>query len=128
MALLGRHDFDELAEFAAQKTPALLQVADQEWAMYWVSTSTRRMPELMQLDSGKSMMRNLPPKGTAGLAMTGEFAEATAAPAGEDQGQRILGDKTDESLRGFNLHGISAVWALGGSIRVLHPQAWIILL
>ena len=27
----------------------------------------RRMPELMQLDSGKSTMRNLPPKGTAGL-------------------------------------------------------------
>ena len=38
-----------------------------EWALYWVSTPMRRMPELMQLESGKSMMRNLPPKGTAGL-------------------------------------------------------------
>jgi hypothetical protein len=26
------------------------------------------MPELMQLESAKSMMRNLPPKATAGLA------------------------------------------------------------
>ncbi len=26
------------------------------------------MPELMQLDMGKSMILNLPPKGTAGLA------------------------------------------------------------
>ncbi len=28
----------------------------------------RRMPELTQFDSGKSMMRYLPPIGTAGLA------------------------------------------------------------
>jgi len=27
----------------------------------------RRIPELMQLDRGKSMMRNLPPKNSAGL-------------------------------------------------------------
>ena len=39
-----------------------------ECDLYWVSTAMRRMPELMQLESGKSMMRNLPPKGTAGLA------------------------------------------------------------
>src|SRR4051794_16964 len=37
-------------------------------ALYWVATATRRMPELMALDSAKSMMRDLPPKKTAGLA------------------------------------------------------------
>src|SRR5205814_10264640 len=37
-------------------------------ALYWVKTAMRRMFELRQLDSAKSMMRNLPPKKTAGLA------------------------------------------------------------
>jgi hypothetical protein len=37
-------------------------------ALYCVRTAMRRMPELMQFDSAKSMMRNLPPNGTAGLA------------------------------------------------------------
>ena len=36
--------------------------------LYCVTTPMRRMPELTQLDSAKSMMRNLPPKYTAGLA------------------------------------------------------------
>ena len=36
--------------------------------LYCVATPMRRMPEFTQLDSGKSMMRNLPPNGTAGLA------------------------------------------------------------
>ncbi len=36
--------------------------------LYCVTTPTRRMPELMQLDRGKSMIRNLPPNGTAGFA------------------------------------------------------------
>src|SRR5690606_39817247 len=40
----------------------------REWALYWVSTPTRRIPELMQLDRGKSTIRYLPPKYTAGLA------------------------------------------------------------
>ncbi|CDQ08821.1 conserved protein of unknown function [Acidithiobacillus ferrivorans] len=38
------------------------------WDLYWVRTPMRRMPELRQLERQKSMMRNLPPKGTAGLA------------------------------------------------------------
>src|SRR6516165_5826834 len=37
-------------------------------ALYWVRTQIRRTPELRQFDSAKSMMRNLPPKNTAGLA------------------------------------------------------------
>lgn len=37
---------------------------------YWVSTPTVSIPELAQLDRGKSMMRNFPPKGTAGFAMS----------------------------------------------------------
>ena len=38
------------------------------WDWYWVITPIRRIPELMQLDSAKSIMRNLPPKCTAGFA------------------------------------------------------------
>ena len=37
-------------------------------ALYWVATPNRRMPELSALLSAKSMMRDLPPKYTAGLA------------------------------------------------------------
>src|SRR5215471_9211732 len=37
-------------------------------ALYWVKTAIRRTPELRQLESAKSMIRNLPPKNTAGLA------------------------------------------------------------
>src|SRR5207244_548450 len=37
-------------------------------ALYGVSAAIRRMFELRQLDSAKSIMRNLPPKKTAGLA------------------------------------------------------------
>lgn len=39
-----------------------------ECALYCVRTLIRRMPELTQFESGKSMMRNLPPNGTAGFA------------------------------------------------------------
>src|SRR6266436_373766 len=37
-------------------------------ALYCVKTQIRRTPELRQFDNAKSMMRNLPPKKTAGLA------------------------------------------------------------
>ena len=37
-------------------------------ALYWVATPMRRMPEFTQFDSVKSMIRNLPANGTAGLA------------------------------------------------------------
>ena len=37
-------------------------------ARYCVATPMRRMPELTAFDSAKSMMRDLPPKYTAGLA------------------------------------------------------------
>src|SRR5918994_1237184 len=36
--------------------------------LYWVSTTTSVMSELTQFDRVKSMIRYLPPKGTAGLA------------------------------------------------------------
>src|SRR5712692_2417051 len=39
-----------------------------EWDLYWIRAMILRSPELMQLLSVKSMMRYLPPKGTAGLA------------------------------------------------------------
>src|SRR5258706_9315 len=34
--------------------------------LYWVMMNIWRMPEFTQFDSGKSMIRNLPPKGAAG--------------------------------------------------------------
>jgi len=33
-----------------------------ECDLYWVATPIRRIPELTQFESAKSMMRNLPPK------------------------------------------------------------------
>jgi hypothetical protein len=39
-----------------------------EVGRYWVRMPTSKMPELTQLDRAKSMMRYLPPNGTAGLA------------------------------------------------------------
>ena len=39
-----------------------------ECDLYWVSTPMRRSPEFTQFDKAKSMIRYLPPKGTAGLA------------------------------------------------------------
>src|SRR6202795_672473 len=39
----------------------------RDCALYWVSTAIWRMPELTQFESTKSMMRNLPPNGVAGL-------------------------------------------------------------
>ena len=38
-----------------------------ECALYCVSTPIRRMPELMQFDNVKSMIRKQPPNGTAGF-------------------------------------------------------------
>src|SRR5579883_104045 len=40
-----------------------------EWGRYCVNTATSVMPELTQLLSAKSIMRYLPAKGTAGLAL-----------------------------------------------------------
>src|SRR3712207_1702237 len=37
------------------------------WALYWVATAMWRIPELRALERAKSMMRDLPPKYTAGL-------------------------------------------------------------
>jgi hypothetical protein len=33
-----------------------------EWALYWVATPMRRMPELIAFDRAKSMIRLTPPK------------------------------------------------------------------
>src|SRR4030043_532651 len=38
--------------------------------LYWMRTEIWRIPELIQLLSVKSISRNLPPKGTAGLDLT----------------------------------------------------------
>ena len=43
--------------------------------LYWVRTTTSSMSELTQLDSVKSMIRYLPPNGTAGLARSWDRIE-----------------------------------------------------
>jgi hypothetical protein len=43
-----------------------------EPGLYCVSTPTSKMPEFTQFDSVKSMMRYLPPNGTAGFARFSE--------------------------------------------------------
>src|SRR5216117_3308162 len=45
-----------------------------ECGRYCVSTATSKIPEFTQLESGKSIIRNLPAKGTDGLA---RFSERT---------------------------------------------------
>jgi len=65
--LLRRDDLDELAELAAQVAQPRWMCWMSECALYCVSTEICRMPEFTQLDSAKSMMRNLPPNGVAGL-------------------------------------------------------------
>jgi hypothetical protein len=86
--LLRRHHVDELAELAAQVAPAALHVLDQRLAPCTASApQICRMPEFTQFDSTKSMMRNLPPKGVAGLqrcAVSGAL-EALTAPARHDR-------------------------------------------
>src|SRR3954470_20887684 len=47
----------------------------RERGLYCVSTTTLSMPELTQFDSVKSMIRYLPPNGTAGLARTDDRIE-----------------------------------------------------
>src|SRR3990172_5118641 len=47
-----------------------------ERGLYWVRTTTLSMPELTQLLRTKSMMRYLPPKGTAGFARMLERMES----------------------------------------------------
>src|SRR6185312_7204635 len=46
-----------------------------ERGLYWVRTTTSSMSELTQLDSVKSMIRYLPPNGTAGLARSWDRIE-----------------------------------------------------
>src|SRR5215210_1409478 len=46
-----------------------------ERGLYWVRTTTLSISELTQFDRVKSMIRYLPPKGTAGLARTDDRIE-----------------------------------------------------
>ena len=48
----------------------------RERGLYWVRTTTLSMSELTQLERVKSMMRYLPPNGTAGLARSDERIES----------------------------------------------------
>jgi hypothetical protein len=55
------------------------------------------MPELMQFEREKSMIRYFPPNGTAGFALRRQHAQPAALSAGEKHGDTFL----------FPVHGIS---------------------
>ena len=67
-ALAGGQDIEALVALGLRKAQPRCRWRIRLWALYWVATAMRRMPELSALDSAKSMMRVLPPKKTAGLA------------------------------------------------------------
>ena len=72
-----------------------------ECALYCVSTEIWRMPELRQFDSTKSMMRNLPPNGVAGLQRSSvSCLQPLAASARHDHGERAAGQPAQVSPRG----------------------------
>ena len=54
-----------------------------ECALYCVNTPILRIPEFIQFESGKSIIRNLPPNGTAGLVrhMVSCFRRSPRPPA-----------------------------------------------
>jgi len=66
--LLGQQQLDELVEAAIEERPAALHVPDEALRLVLGSNADAPYSEFTQLDSVKSMMRNLPPKGTEGLA------------------------------------------------------------
>jgi hypothetical protein len=64
---------------------------------------------LTQLDSGKSMMRNLPPKGVAGLArLLGQVAEPLTASAGHDHRHRAARQRLTKRPDRRGLEGLAA--------------------
>jgi hypothetical protein len=65
--LLRRQNIDVFIEAAIKETPAPLKCSIKLCALYCVATPILRIPELTQFDKVKSIIRNLPPKGTAGL-------------------------------------------------------------
>ncbi len=48
----------------------VLRWLESEYDLYCVRTKILRRPELTQLERVKSMIRKIPPKGTAGFALT----------------------------------------------------------
>jgi hypothetical protein len=101
-ALLRRPQLHELAELAAQEAPALLDVQDQRVGLVLGQHADAAMPELMQLDSGKSTIRNLPPKGTAGFDRhwVRLRRREPRPPAGSER-QGVAGQTTDETRAGI---------------------------
>ena len=85
---------------------------------YCVRTMTLVRPELTQLESVKSMMRYLPPKGTAGLARTPDRSErrSPSPPARTTANVRLTRRcYTDaEALRGAARHGVPDVSMVPG--------------
>ena len=82
------------------------------------------MPEFTQLDSTKSMMRNLPPKGVAGLQRCSvRSLQPLAAAARHDDGERAAGEAADvaagRSAGGLSRHG-RYYTASGGARATLH--------
>ena len=83
-------------------------------ALYCVQMPMRRMPELTQLDSEKSMIRNLPPNGTAGFARQSvSCGQPRAAAAGHHDARLCLrascSTAPDSSARRTRARAVEAV-------------------
>jgi hypothetical protein len=90
----------------------------RECALYWVATPMRRIPELIALESAKSMMRALPPKKNRGLgAPFGQFCKPRATPARQHIGHRV----TRQWLSTRICHPVSPL--LQQSIFIVHTPA-----
>ena len=78
-----------------------------ERGLYWVSTTTSSMSELTQFDSVKSMIRYLPPNGTAGLARSWERIErrSPSPPARITAIVRFTRLDASTGRRGRNING-----------------------
>jgi hypothetical protein len=92
VALLRRQQVDELVHLVLQEAQPRCRWRSRLCDLYCVITPMRRMPEFMQFDSAKSMMRNLPPKVHRRLgAPVGQVHQAAATPPGQHQRHRTFG-------------------------------------
>ena len=76
---------------------------------YWVRMPTVSIPELTQLERGKSIIRYFPPKGTAGFAVFSvKYFQTAALPTGQQHGDTTFFLKNHKERASFFLC-ISAV-------------------
>jgi hypothetical protein len=102
--LLGRQQIHEFVEFAAQETPAALDVLDQRMGLVLGDDADAADARIHAIGQGKVDDAEFPAEGHARLgAPVGQLFQAAAPAAGENQRHGIFGQQADES-RIFFLH------------------------